>query len=131
MATPISPTVLNPGPARLTARRRATVEEALDHAEQLVRESGAGAVTVSEVARRLGIRAPSLYKYFPSLHAIYDALFERGNRQVAEFVDDAVRETRPGLDRLLVASRAVVRWSLVHTGLAPLLYWRPVPGFEP
>jgi AcrR family transcriptional regulator len=113
------------------ARRRATIEEALDHAEAIVAEQGAGAVSVSEIARRLGMRAPSLYKYFPSLHAIYDALFKRGNEQIAAYLDDAVRGASPGLDRLRVSARAAVEWSVREHGLAALLYWRPVPGFEP
>ncbi len=31
-------------------RRRATIEEALDHAERIVAERGAGAVTIAEIA---------------------------------------------------------------------------------
>jgi AcrR family transcriptional regulator len=116
---------------RTAARRRATVEEALDHAQAIVAEQGAGAVTVSEIARRMGMRAPSLYKYFPSLHAIYDALFARGNAQLTEYVDDAMRDCEPGLDRLLEGLRAFTRWGTRELGLAPLLFWRPIPGFEP
>jgi AcrR family transcriptional regulator len=115
----------------VSARRSAVVEEALDHAQALVAEQGAGAVTVSEIARRMGMRSPSLYKYFPSLHAIYDALVERGNTLVAAYVTDATAADAPGLPRLLAASRAMVRWSTAETGLSPLLYWRPIPGFTP
>jgi AcrR family transcriptional regulator len=116
---------------RTAARRRATVEEALDHAQAIVVEQGVGAVTVSEIARRMGMRAPSLYKYFPSLHAIYDALFARGNAQLSEYVEDAMRDFEPGLDRLLEGLRAFTRWGTRELGLAPLLFWRPIPGFEP
>ncbi len=116
---------------RVAVRRQATIEEALDQAERIVAEHGAGAVTIAEIARRMGIRPPSLYKYFPSLHGVYDALFARGNARLAAYVDDAVRTLDPGLDRLLEATRAIVRWSMLHRGLAPLLFWRPIPGFEP
>lgn len=44
----------------------------------IITEHGVGALTMSEMARRMGMRAPSLYKYFPSLHAAFDALFKRG-----------------------------------------------------
>jgi len=94
-------------------------------------EEGAGAVTVSEIARRLGMRAPSLYKYFPSLHAIYDALFSRGNAQVANYMNAATATSEPGLDHLRTASRAMIRWSIQEPGLASLLFTRPVPGFKP
>jgi AcrR family transcriptional regulator len=93
--------------------------------------AGVGAVTVSEIARRMGMRAPSLYKYFPSLHDIYDRLFARGNVEISAWVDADVGDAEPGLDRLLAASRAVLRWSSANSALAQLMFWRPVPGFEP
>lgn len=116
---------------RVAVRRRATIEEALNHAERIVAERGAGAVTIAEIARQMGMRPPSLYKYFPSLHGVYDALFARGNARLASYVDEAVCDLDPGLDRLLEGTRAIVRWSMLHRGLAPLLFWRPIPGFEP
>ena len=70
------------------------IEEALDHAERIVTESGAGAVTIAEIARQMGIRPPSLYKYFASLHAVYDGLFARGNTRLTEYVDAATGASR-------------------------------------
>ncbi len=116
---------------RLALRRQTTIEAALDHAERIVGQQGAGAVTIAEIARQMGMRPPSLYKYFPSLHGVYDALFARGNAHLASFVDNAVRDRDPGLDRLLETSRAIMRWSMLNRGLAVLLFWRPIPGFEP
>jgi AcrR family transcriptional regulator len=107
------------------------IEEALDRAERIVAERGAGAVTIAELARGMGMRPPSLYKYFPSLHGVYDALFVRGYARLAMFVEEAVRDLDPGLERLLETNRAIVRWSVLNRGLAPLLFWRPIPGFEP
>jgi AcrR family transcriptional regulator len=127
MATTIS----HPISDRTARRRQAAIDEALDHAERIVGERGAGAVTIAEIARLMGIRPPSLYKYFPSLHGVYDALFARGNAQLASYVDEAVEDLEPGLDRLLEVTRAFVRWSMLNRGLAPLLFWRPIPGFEP
>lgn len=116
---------------RVDARRRATIEEALDHAERIVAERGAGAVTIAQIARQMGMQPPSLYKYFPSLNGVYDELFARGNTRLGSYVDDAVRDLEPGLERLLEATRAIMRWSMRNQGLAPLLFWRLVPGFEP
>ncbi len=94
-------------------------------------ESGAGAVTIAEIARRMGMRPPSVYKYFRSLEGVYDALFARGNARLASYVDEAIDDLDPGLDRLLEGTRALMRWSMLNQGLSPLLFWRPVPGFEP
>lgn len=123
MATPHS--------ERLVSRRRLSVEEALDHAEEIARTDGLGAVTVSEIARRMGMKGPSLYKYFPSRNAIYDGLFARGNRQLTHHVLASVAHLPPGLDRLLTASEVFLRWSHEHQPLAQLMFWRPVPGFVP
>ena len=127
MATTISESVTS----RTARRRQATIDEALDYAEQLVAERGAGAVTIAEIARRMGMQPPSVYKYFPSLHGVYDALFARGNDRLAAFVDDAVADLDPGLDRLLEGTRAMMRWSMLNRGLASLLFSRPIPGFQP
>lgn len=79
----------------------------------------------------MGMRAPSLYKYFPSLHAIYDALFARGMVEINAWVEGELIDLEPGLGRLLAASHAVLRWSHDNAGLAQLMFTRPVPGFEP
>lgn len=117
--------------SRRTDRRQTTIDEAIGHARDIVAEQGAGAVSISEIARRMRMRPPSLYKYFPSLNALYDRLFETGNLELIRYVDAARVDRDPGLDRLLEQSRAIVRWSVQEPGLAALLFWRPIPGFEP
>jgi AcrR family transcriptional regulator len=112
-------------------RRAAVVEEALDHAVGLITEEGVGALSVNEVARRMGIRGPSLYKYFPSRHAVYDALFRRGLLAEQAAVHAAVEAAPPGVARIRAGGAAVVRWAVANPALAQLMHWRPVPGFEP
>jgi AcrR family transcriptional regulator len=107
------------------------LEQALDHAVDVITESGVGALSISEVARRTGMRGPSLYKYFPSLHALYDALFARGLAAELAAVRTAIDGAEPGTARLRAAGRATVRWCTENPALAQLLHWRPVPGFEP
>jgi AcrR family transcriptional regulator len=105
--------------------------EALDLAEEIIEEAGVGALTISEVARRMGMRGPSLYKYFPSLHAVYDALFARGLAAQDAAIEAAIEDADPGVARLMALARAVVRWSVENAGVASLIYWRPIPGFQP
>ena len=50
----------------------------LDVALAVMAEQGVAGLTLGEVARRMGIRTPSLYGYFDGKHALYDALFARG-----------------------------------------------------
>lgn len=86
---------------------------------------------MSEVARRLGMRQPSLYKYFPSLHAVYDALFARGLHQVGAVSSAAAESAPPGVPRIRAGGQAWVRWAVENPALTQLLVWRPVPGFVP
>jgi AcrR family transcriptional regulator len=116
---------------RVARRRQAVVDEALDHAVDVMTELGVAGLSVSEVARRMGMRGPSLYKYFPSLHALYDALFGRGLAGLSAAERAAVVGEEPGLPRLRAGGRAVVAWSVENRAVAQLLFWRPVPGFEP
>lgn len=119
------------GGERRARRRRETVEEILTLAEQVMDERGPAAVTVSEVARRLGVRPPSIYKYFPSVRSIHDELFRRGQSEHLEVVRAAVREAPPGMAGVAAGLEAGGRWALARPGLAQLLFWRPVPDFEP
>lgn len=107
------------------------IDEALGHAEQIMGESGVGGLSMSEVARRMGVRAPALYRYFDSLGDLYDSLFALGEEGNARAVREAITDTARGVDRIRNGTRATVRWCLTHPALAQLLYWRVVPGFEP
>jgi AcrR family transcriptional regulator len=120
---------------RRQRRRQETITEVLDIAAEIMAEQGVAGLSVGEVARRMGIRTPSLYGYFPSKHALYDALFERG----AQLVLDQVRAHGESMDVdgrtlqqvLLDAAEVFVGWSIEHPAYTQLLFWRPVPGFTP
>ena len=119
------------GTDRRVLRRQQTIEEALDAAVAIMEEVGVGGLSMSEIARRLGMRQPSLYKYFPSLHAVYDALFARGLADTGAAIQAAVAAGPRGMVTIRAAGRALVRWAVENPALAQLLYWRPVPGFAP
>jgi AcrR family transcriptional regulator len=116
---------------RRARRRQETIGEILDLAEAIMTEEGVNGLSLAEVARRLGVTSPSLYKYFPSLMAVYDALFLRGAREHLEVMRAATVGVPPGLPALEAALEAGGQWCLQHRGLAQLLFWRPVPSFEP
>lgn len=125
---------LTPAPPptdRRTRRRQETLQEILDLAEAVMTEEGVNGLSLSEIARRLGVKPPSIYKYFDSLMAIYDAVFERGQRAHLEAMRVAMVGAKPGLDALAAGLEASGRWALAHPATAQLLFWRPVPSFEP
>src|SRR5512132_1858609 len=116
---------------RRARRRQQTIDEILDVAIQVMAEEGVAGLSLSEVARRMGIQPPSLYKYFPSKLALYDALFQRGARENLATFRAAAATAEPGWAALLAGMQAVMRLALDHQVVAQLLTWRPVPGFEP
>ncbi len=124
------PAVL-PTADRRTRRRQETIDEILDIAVAIMSEEGVNGLSLSEVARRLGVQPPSIYKYFPSLMAIYDELFLRGQNMHLEVMRDAMTTADPGLDALIAGLEASGRWLLANRAVAELLFWRPVPKFEP
>ncbi len=119
------------GSDRRARRRQETIDEILAIAEDIMNTEGVNGLSLSEVARRLGVKPPSIYKYFDSLMAIYDAHFERGQRVHLEAVRAAMGAAAPGLDALGAGLEASCRWCLAHPATAQLMFWRPVPAFEP
>ena len=61
-----------------------TKERILDEALTLFSEKGYANVFVGDIADRVGIKAPSLYKHYKSKKAIFDAIIEEMNRRFAE-----------------------------------------------
>jgi AcrR family transcriptional regulator len=118
-------------PDRRTRRRNETIEEILDISEAVMAEEGVNGLNLAEVARRLGVQPPSIYKYFPSLMAVYSALFARGQREHLGVMRAAMADAEPGLDALTKGLEASGRWSLENRAVAQLMFMRPVPSFEP
>ena len=58
-----------------------TKSRILDEALTLFSEKGYANVYVNDIAERVGIKAPSLYKHYKSKRAIFDALIEEMNKK--------------------------------------------------
>ena len=61
-----------------------TKQRILEEALALFAEKGFANVYVGEIAGRVGIRAPSLYKHYKSKQAIFDAIVEEMHRRFLE-----------------------------------------------
>ena len=59
----------------------------LDEALELFSAKGYDSVSVGEIAKAVGIKAPSLYNHFPSKQAIFDAIVESTAAQYAADTD--------------------------------------------
>ena len=118
-------------PDRRARRRQETIAEILGIATEVMAEEGVNGLSLAEIARRLGVQPPSLYKYFPSLMAVYDELFHRGQAEHLAVMRQAMAGAEPGLAALTVGLEASGRWLLANRAIAQLIFWRPVPSFEP
>ena len=75
------------------------------------------------------MQPPSLYGYFDSKHAIYDAMFAQGAQA---FVDERPEEISDDPRVGLVQSVAFfMRFCTVDPARYQLLFQRTIPGFEP
>ncbi len=61
-----------------------TKEKILDEALTLFSEKGYANVFVGDIAERVGIKAPSLYKHYKNKQAIFDAIIDEMNRRFEE-----------------------------------------------
>src|SRR4051812_7707175 len=117
---------------RRAERTLATRREILDAAWELVREQGLAALTMRELGARVGMKAQSLYVYFPSKHAIYDAMFAEANRELlarwAAAVDDGPQDPVAVLRR---RNTAFLQFCVEDPVRPQLLFQRTIPGFEP
>jgi AcrR family transcriptional regulator len=111
-------------------RRKARTGQILACAWRLTRESGMAGLSLHALAREVGIRQPSLYEYFDSKHALYDAMFADGNRQLLERLNALTLPTDPraALKKVL---RAYIDFALEDPARCELLFERHIPGFEP
>lgn len=125
---------------RRQRRRQETIEEIVDVAVEVMTEHGAGGLTIGEIARRMGIQPPSLYVYFDSKNAIYDAVFARGwtalldsMAPLGERLDntDNTDNTADAPALLLIVAQHFTRWAVENRPYAELMFWRPVPHYEP
>ena len=112
-------------------QRQRTREEILDAALAVITEQGVAGLNLTEVARRVGLRQPSLYQYFDSRTAVYDALFERGMRAHRDVIAAALGATGAGWSGVRAAARATMRFAVDQPVLAQLLFTPAVPGFVP
>lgn len=115
---------------RRTERHEATRRDIVEAAWALAREHGLGGFSLRDLGRRVRMQAPSLYSYFPSKAAIYDAMFADGNRALLARLQ-AVPRSRDARRLLLALSRAFVEFCVEDPVRYQLLFQRAVPDFQP
>lgn len=119
-----------PNRDRRTERREATRREILDTAWEIARRDGLAAVTLREVAQRIGMRSPSLYTHFDSKNAIYDAMFAQAWTEFVEMFD-ALEPPAADREALLTGAEAFFDFAAADLARYQLMNQRTIPGFRP
>ncbi len=70
-------------------------ERALDAAEAILDERGANAVTLGEVANRMGLGVPALARWFENHDALFEAVAERWFRPKIAIMEEVVASDLP------------------------------------
>ena len=86
----------------------------IDAALKLVGESGAGAVSVREAARRAGVSPGAPFRHFPSRDALMNAVAGEAQWRFRAEIETALAEAPPGdpLGRFRCLGLAYMRWAM-------------------
>jgi AcrR family transcriptional regulator len=120
-----------PNRDRRAERREATRREILDAAWEIARRDGLSAITLREVADRIGMRSPSLYSHFESKNAIFDAMFGQAWSELSAAFD--ALGPRQGNARRALLEEAETFFDFGTADLArhQLMNRRTIPDFAP
>lgn len=116
--------------SKVAQRREGKIASIVEAAWGLAREHGIQLVSLHALAKEVGMRQPSLYGYFDSKNALYDAMFADGNRQLLARLEslELPADPRAALKHFLAAFAA---FAVEDPARNSLLFRRVVPGFEP
>jgi AcrR family transcriptional regulator len=96
-----------------------------------MREEGVAALNLNEVARRVGMKTPSLYEYFSGKLAVYDALYLEGVRLYGEHRFKLKEQTLNFWEIVEQAIYHYLTFAYRNPDLYYLVFERPVPEFVP
>ena len=120
---------------RRADRHAATKREILDAAWGLARERGLAGWALRDVAESVGMRAPSLYGYFDSKNAVYDAMFADGYVALLARTERAHSDLLAGraapVEVVRAAAELFFTFCVEDPARLQLLFLRTIPGFEP
>lgn len=120
-----------PNRNRLAERREATRREILNAAWEIARRDGLGALTLREVATRIGMRPPSLYSHFASKNGMYDAMFEQAWLELSTVyaaLDPAPPDHRKAM---LAVAETFFDFAVADLARYQVMNQRTIPDFLP
>jgi AcrR family transcriptional regulator len=113
-------------------RRRHDAKRAkiVDEAWSLARRDGLAAISLRDLAERVDLRQPSLYAYFDSKLALYDAMFVDAFQHMLHDAADLSPSNDPR-EALIEFVEFCVRFATENVVRHQLMFQRTIPGFKP
>lgn len=112
------------------ARRQSARARVLAVAWELVRRDGLGALSLRELAQLAGITPPTVYAYFDSKNAIFDAMFGEAAQGFVDSLAAPIDADDP-YQQLMHHARRFIEFCVSDVPRYQLLFQRSVPGFAP
>jgi AcrR family transcriptional regulator len=115
------------GPSHRDRLRALTLAEIKDQAYAQIAEGGPGALTMSAIAKAMGMSGPALYRYFASREELMATLVTESFEDLADTldaVDEGVRDESPE-DRLRAVANGFRSWALGAPHRYRLVYASP------
>ncbi len=116
--------------SNIAQRREVKIASIVEAAWGLAREHGIQLVSLRDLAKEVGMKQPSLYAYFDSKNALYDAMFADGNRQLLKALSSIDWSPDPRV-ALKASLGTFADFSVEDPARNSLLFSRVIPGFEP
>ena len=109
----------------------ATQSQILEVARRQMAENGTAGIGLRAMAREMGITAPAIYRYFPSMDDVITALILENFNALADAMAAASAslpqsDYRGRLEAVLMAYR---QWAMEHPIDFQLIYGNPIPGY--
>lgn len=118
-------------PTRRERLREATLREIVDAGREQLRTVGPQGLTLSAVARELGMTAPALYRYVDGVDGLVTLLIAEGFADMSDHLESALEAVEPHDHgrRFEAVCDAVRRWALADRAQYGLLFGSPLPGY--
>jgi AcrR family transcriptional regulator len=119
-----------PAPTRRQRQHADTAAEIKAAARAHIVAAGASGLSLRAVARDVGLSAPALYRYFPSLEALVVAVVVDMYGELRDYMLSECDKLPTGdlLARLVVAAHSFRQWAVSHRPEFALMFASLIPG---
>ncbi|HRF94384.1 MAG TPA: TetR/AcrR family transcriptional regulator [Aggregatilineales bacterium] len=120
-----------PRPIKETSRD-AMIIQIKNTAREQMSEKGTAGLSLRGIARELGVTAPAIYNYFPTLDDLITALIIDAFKSIATAMTEAANRYQDSTTawRIYATALAYREWALANPIQFQLIYGNPIPNYR-